>query len=97
MVDAEDEIIDVAILVVGDDCCDSVLLDDDDCTGAVGVLRGGSNVERVPTVMVDNTVVDRLFVGDRREVGGRVAVASGRGAPKEPVIPSILKKGEKAA
>ena len=75
-----------------------MLESDEDCVEAVGVGRGGRDVERVPTVIVDNTVDDWVPVCTRREEGrGLVDVASGRGLSKEPVMPSSLKEGEKAA
>jgi len=91
----------------GDEETDGALEEDADFVVAglvlTGVGSGGSDVERVPTVMVDSTVVEcEVAVPDPvaewvRDGGiGIEEVASGRGLSKEPVILSMLKKGENA-
>jgi len=65
--------------------------------GDVGVETGNvDEVERVPTVTVDNTSLGLLpFTTD--EGTGMEDVATGLGSANDPVILSSRKKGEKAA
>jgi len=66
--------------------------------GDVGVEVGDADeVERVPTVTVDNTSLGLLLFTTTDEGTGMEAVATGSGSANDPVILSRRKKGEKAA
>lgn len=56
------------------------------------VLRGGKDVDKVPTVMVETDVLvpDALGEEDKDDGMGIGAIADGSGVSNEPVIWSIL-------